>query len=411
MRRRYLVAGAAVLAVVTASCSREGSAKTQTPDRNDIPAVAVQKVTRNDLSHSLALTAEFTPYQEVDIMSKVAGFVKQINVDIGDRVRAGQVLATLEVPEMADDIVKAAATVERSDAEIKRAQDDVQRAEAGHEIAHLSYRRLADVSKTKPGLVAQQELDDARSKDLVSEAQISAAQSNLLAAQQETQVNRAEQARYKTLYNYTRVTAPFDGVITARYANTGSMIQAGTASQTQAMPVVRLSQNSLLRLLLPVPESAVAGIRLGQEVEVRVSALGRSFTGKVARFTDKVSTATRTMETEVDVPNPSLVLIPGMYAEVDLQLQSKTNVLSIPVAAVDLTSSNPAVYRVAADGTIEIVPVKLGLETSTRVEVLSGLNEGDDVVVGDRAGLKAGDRVKPQVVKIAQPADQPKADS
>ena len=392
------VAGAVVLLAATAACSNRGSAKAKTDSPRDLPRVAVQKAAREDLSRSLTLTAEFTPYQEIELMSKVAGFVRQINVDIGDRVRAGQVLAVLEVPEMADDLRKAAATVQLSDAQITRAEDDVERAKAAHELAHLSYQRLLDVSKSKPGLVAQQEIDDARSKDLVAEAQLSAAQSNLLAAQQQTQVNRADEARYKTLYNYTKVTAPFNGVVTMRYANEGSMIQAGTASASQAMPVVRLSQNDLLRLMLPVPESAVPSVHLGQEVDVRVPALNRSFTGKVARFSDRVTTATRTMETEVDVPNPSFVLVPGMYAEVDLQLQSRPNALSIPVSAVDLTSNDPHVYEVADDGTVQIVPVILGMETSTRVEVLSGVAEGEMVVIGDRANLKNGDRVKPQLM-------------
>lgn len=337
-------------------------------------------------------------------MSKVAGFVKNIRVDIGDRVRAGQVLATLEVPEMQDDMARAAAMVERSDAEITHARDDVARAKAAHELTHLSYQRLKDVSNAKPGLVAQQELDDARSKDLVAEAQVSAAESSLLAAQQQTQVNRADQSRYKTLYNYTKVIAPFDGVVTMRYANTGSMIQAGTASQSQAMPVVRISENALLRLLLPVPESAVAQIHLGQQVEVHVSSLGRTFPGKVSRFSDKVATATRTMETEVDVPNPSLVIIPGMYADVDLVLERRPDVLSIPVSAVDLTTSEHSVYTVTADDRVEIVPVKLGLETANRVEVVSGLKLGEMVIIGPRAALKPGDKVQPQVTNIGAAA-------
>jgi RND family efflux transporter MFP subunit len=204
------------------------------------------------------------------------------------------------------------------------------------------------------------------------------------------------------MYNYTSVVAPFDGVVTMRYGNTGAMIQAGTSSQSQAMPVVRLSQNSLLRLMLPVPESAVSRIRMGQQVEVKVPSLeGRSFTGKIARFTNKVTTATRTMETEVDVPNPKLILVPGMYASVDLQLENRPGVLSIPVAAADLTAAAPRVFKVTGENKIDVVPVKLGLETSSRVEVLSGLKEGDAVVVGARAGLKPGDRVKPQLVSIA----------
>ncbi len=396
-----LLTGAVLL--VTSACSRPGSAQDQTQAHDAAPAVAVQAATRADLSRSLSLTAEFKPYQEVDVMSKVSGYVKNINVDIGDRVRAGQVLAVLEVPEMADDLSKAAATIQMSGAETQRSENDVQRAKAALEIAHLSYQRLLDVSKARPGLVAQQEIDEARSKDLVAEAQLSAAQSKLMAARQQTEVNRAEQSRYKTLFNYTRVTAPFNGVVTLRYANQGSMIQAGIASQTQAMPVVRLSQNNLLRLLLPVPESAVRDIRLGEPVEVHVSALNRSFIGKVARFNHKVSTATRTMETEVDVPNPKFMLIPGMYADVDLQLESKSNVLSIPISAVDLTSTDRHVYRVDAAGTVEIVPVKLGIESSMRIQILSGLKEGDLVVIGGRAGLKRGDKVTPQVVKIPEP--------
>lgn len=400
--RCLLAAAAAAALFASVSCSSSGSAETQKTAAAALPVVAVQPVAVADLARSLTLTAEFTPYQEVDVMSKVAGFVKQINVDIGDRVREGRVIAVLEVPEMTDDLKRAAATVERGDAQVKRAQNDVERTKAAHEIAHLSFERLEDVSKQRPGLVAQQELDNARSKDLVSEAQVSAAQSNLLAAQQTAVVNRAEQSRYKTLFNYTQVTAPFDGVVTKRYANTGSMIQAGISSQTQAMPLVRLSQNNLLRLLLPVPESSVAHIHLDQQVEVKVPSLNRSFAGKVARFTDRVSTATRTMETEVDVPNPSRILIPGMYAEVNLRLDYRPNVLSIPVTAIDITAAEPAVYRVDSDQSLSVVPVRLGLETADRVEVLSGLERGDLVVVGNRSSLKSGDRVKPQIVHMGK---------
>ena len=163
-----------------------------------------------------------------------------------------------------------------------------------------------------------------RARTWSAEAQVAAAKSALAAAEEQVNVNSADTQKVKTLMEYTRVTAPFAGVITKRYADTGSMIQAGTASQTQAMPVVRLSENSLLRLILPVPESAVPTVHIGQQVEVRVPTLNRSFPGRVARFADKLSPATRTMDTEVDVPNPSLVLMPGMYAEVDLTLGAAT---------------------------------------------------------------------------------------
>src|SRR5581483_5559853 len=176
-----------------------------------------------------------------------------------------------------------------------------------------------------------------QSKDVVSEAQVSGAKSNLTAAEQQVRVNTAELQKVKTLAEYARVTAPFDGVITKRFADTGSMIQAGISSSTQAMPVVRLSENNLLRLIVPVPESAVPAVRIGQAVEVRVPSLNRGFPGRVARFSGKVSLATRTMDTEVDVPNPSLVLVPGMYAEVNLTLDSRHGVVAVPVSAVDMS--------------------------------------------------------------------------
>jgi RND family efflux transporter MFP subunit len=350
----------------------------------------------------LVLTAEFKPFQEVDLMAKVAGYVKNIKVDVGDRVQQGQVLAILEIPEMADDRARAKAGVDRSHAEVARARDQLQQAQSSHEIAHLSYTRLAEVSKQKPGLVAQQEIDDAHGKDLVAEAQVSAARSNLMAAEEQVHVNDAELQRIKTMFDYTSVTAPFAGVVTKRYADTGSMIQAGTASSSQAMPLVKLSENSLLRLILPVPESAVPTVHLGQQVDVRVPTLKRSFPGRVARFSDKLSLATRTMDTEVDVPNANLILIPGMYAEVNLSLDNRHRVLVVPVPAVDVGSdeSSGQVVVVTPENRIEIRKVQIGLQTSTKVEIRSGLKEGDLVVVGSRAGLEPGQDVRPKVTTM-----------
>jgi RND family efflux transporter MFP subunit len=396
-----LIVGVTVL--FSDACSRAEKVQADAAKASDAPTVAVAKATVEDLSRGLVLTAEFKPYQEVDIMAKVAGYVKQINVDVGDRVREGQVLAILEIPEMADDRARAQAAIDRSQAEVARAKDQIQQAQSSRDIAHLTYTRLSDVSKQKPGLIAQQEIDDAHGKDLVAEAQVSGARSNLAAAQEQVHVNEAELQRIKTLFDYTSVTAPFAGVVTKRYADKGSMIQAGTSSSSQAMPLVRLSQNSLLRLILPVPESAVPTVHLGQQVDVRVPTLKRSFPGKVERFADKLSMATRTMDTEVDVTNPSLVIIPGMYAEVDLNLDSRHGVLVVPVPAVDVGSdeSTGQVSVVTPENHIEIRKVQLGLQTSTRVEIRSGLKEGDLVVVGSRSGLQAGQEVKPKITAMA----------
>jgi RND family efflux transporter MFP subunit len=392
----------AVLVLAAASCARKTEAGTDAASATEAPTVAVARVTTGDLANNLVLTAEFRPFQEVEVMAKVAGYIKQIRVDAGDRVKKDELLATLTVPEMDDDIRRDRSAIDRSAADVQRARDELARAKSAHDIAHLSFQRLSAVAEKKPGLVAQQEIDDAHSKDLVAEAQISAAQSAVTSAQQQVDVNRAELQKQLTLQDYTRVTAPFAGVITRRYADTGSMIQAGTASASQAMPVVRLSENGLLRLILPVPESAVPTVHIGQHVQVKVPTLNRDFPGTVARFAGKLNLATRTMDTEVDVPNPSLVLIPGMYAEVDLTLRERNGVLTLPVTAVDLEGSNARgrVLVVAPNNRVQARTISLGMETANRVEVRSGLNEGDMVILSGRATLQPGQEVRPKLTVL-----------
>jgi RND family efflux transporter MFP subunit len=378
------------LLLMLTACSRSEGEKTAAPETALL--VPTAKVARIDLANDLVLTAEFEPFQQVDLMAKVSGYVRSIGVDIGDRVRAGQILATLEIPEMEDDLTKAAASIGQAQAEIVTASDELRRAEAAHEMAHLSYSRIADVLKREPGLVPQQEVDEAHSRDMVAEAQVSAAKSNLKTAEQHVRVSRADQGRFETLHKYMTITAPFEGVVTKRYANIGAMIQAGTSSQ--AMPVVQLSQNNLLRLVLPVPESSVGRVRVGETVDVRVQSLNRVFPGRVARLAEKVQPSTRTMDTEVDVQNPTLTLIPGMYAEVNLHIAESRGALTVPLDAVDRSTASARVYVIAKPGVIQIVPVTLGLETDQNVEILTGLQEGDTVVAGRHAGLKDGQAVR-----------------
>ena len=400
--RRPVLFAAIALSVLTAatSCTRGGAQVS--PPSAEAPAVAVVKAGLADLSSSMLLTAEFEPFQEVDVMAKVSGYIRQINVDMGDRVRQGQVLATLEIPEMKDDLTRAAAAIEEASAELATARDELQRAQSAHDMTHLSYSRILDVSKREPGLVPQQDVDEAHSRDLVAEAQVSAAKSHIAANEQRIRVSEAEQSRLKTLYQYAVIAAPFTGVVTKRYANIGSLIQAGTSSQTQAMPVIRLSENSLLRLALPVPESAVPLVHPGEPVGVRVSALKRTFPGRIARFSDKVDQATRTMKTEVDVPNPSLELVPGMYAEVDLITAQRKQVLTVPVEAVERSGNSARVFSIQPSGVIEVIPVSLGIEDARRVEIRSGsLKAGDEVVVGSRSGLKPGLKVLPKIITLA----------
>jgi RND family efflux transporter MFP subunit len=379
---------------------RKVQAEPSGPSGNAAPTVAVVAATRGDIARTVKITAEFRPYQLVDVMAKVSGYVKQIRVDVGDRVHSGDLLATLEVPEMADDRKRAEAELQRYQAEQQRAQEELSRAMSAHQISHLNYRRLDEVLKTRPGLVAQQEVDDAHGRDLVGEAQVSAARAALAAAQQQVHEGEAELAKIKTLIDYTHVTAPFTGVVTKRYADTGSMIQAGTASQIQARPVVTLAQEDVLRLTLPVPESAVPSIHVGGEVEVAVASLNRSFRGKVARYARSVDPATRTMETEVDVPNPDLILVPGMFAEATITLEDHPGAVLIPSTVISDRDTHPWVLVVDARNRIAKRNVQLGIEDAGRVQVLSGVEPGESLIVGERSALWEGEPVRPKKVEI-----------
>ncbi|HEX3472007.1 MAG TPA: efflux RND transporter periplasmic adaptor subunit [Silvibacterium sp.] len=383
----------AALGVVACNSKAKSSEATAA----EIPSATVAAVSRGDITHTLNLAGQFQPYQVVDVHAKVSGYIRHIYVDIGDKVHQGQVLAVLEVPELNAQLKGTVSELARSKDEITREEHEVLRAQSEHSALHANYTRLKQASEAQPGLIAQQELDDAQSKDMASAAQVDAAKAALAAAKQQSDVAGADNERVGALASYTRVTAPIDGVIIWRYADTGALIQAGTSSDTQSLPVVKLSQSSLLRLRLPVPEDAVQYIREGGEVNVRVDAIHRALVGKVVRFTRDVSLATRTMETEIDVENKDLSLTPGMYANTTLELERRNNVLLIPVQAVIRNGNQSSVLIVDSQNKVQTRNITPGLQGTTLVEVKSGLQEGDRVVMGGQSNYQVGESVKPEL--------------
>ena len=360
-----------------------------------IPAVAnvsVLPVQRQAIAHTLSLAGVFQPFQEVDVHGKVSGYIRRINVDIGDRVRQGQVLATLEVPELQAQVLGADAGVQRSRSDIDRLQNEVSRAQASYSASHANYKRLKDASDQRPGLIAAQELDDAQARDLAAAAQVDAARSAVSAGQQQLGMSRADLQRVHTMAQYATIVAPFTGVVTARYADTGSLIPAGTANNTTAQAVVRLAQSDVLRLRMPVPEEDVSFVHVGSAVRVHVQATGQTFTGQVIRFSRDVSDATRTMQTEVDVPNPGLELTPGMYADVTFDLQQKPDAIVVPAAAV-VQGDQPVVWVVDGSGHARRREVRLGIAGANTQEILAGVQPGEQVIVGGQSQLQAGEAV------------------
>ena len=391
--------------VVLIGCSREQEPTSRVQEISEKPtSVNVAKVERLDLAQELQLAAEFRPYQEIGVHAKVPGYLKSISVDVGDRVVAGQLLATLEAPEWSEQLLQAAAVEKRSELDVVRAQGEVRRAEAARNLRKISYERLAAVAKAKPELIAQAEIEDAQGRLHESEAQLATAQAALAAVEQQVHVAGASRGQVNTMMRYLRITAPFSGVITKRYADLGAMVPAGTSSST--IPVVRLSQVDKLRLVVPVPESIVPRVRIGAPVEVRVDTLGRVFQGKVTRLTGRLETSTRTMETEIDVPNPEGVLNPGMYAYANLLLSQRHQALALPVQALtgSVTGTEAAGRRsvlvVGENQTVDSRVIHIGLETPDRVEVLDGLQEGDLVIVAGTS-LKQGQKVTPRVMTFA----------
>src|SRR5215469_77190 len=400
MKRTHLLILAAALVVCMAALfplvGRRARASQEAPTPEQTAAVVL--VERKPITNALTLSGEFRPFQEVEVHAKVAGYIRKIYVDVGDHVKSGQTLAVLEVPELSAQLLGADATVDRAKDAIGRAQGDLDRAESLHSAAHLDYNRLKEAATSKPGLIAQQELDDAQAKDKEGEAQIDASQAALAEAHSQLDEALAQQKQLNAMSDYTRIVAPFTGVVTRRYVDTGALVQAGTNSNTQALPVVSVAETDLFRLILPVPESAVPSIRLSSTVSVRVPALNRNFEGKVSRFADALNEETRTMHTEVDVPNKNSTIVAGMYAEVNLTLEKKNSVLAVPVQAVARSGSEASVLIVNPQNRIEERQVRLGIEGTNQVEIVSGLSPDDRVLVGSRADFHGGDLVTPKIV-------------
>lgn len=388
-------------AATLAGCG--GSRRASADDPANAPTVAVVKAIRRDLANELTIASELEPYQEIEVYSKVSGFIRKLYVDWGTHVHEGQLLAELEIPELHQQLREDEASVRRSVQNCSRASEELKRAESAYNVAHLTYSRLADVQKSRPELVAQQEVDVAHGKDLEANAGVSAARDSLAVAEQEEATTRAALEKDRAMYAYSKITAPFDGVVTKIYAYTGALLPAGTSSNKGTLALCRLSQNNVLRLVIPVPERAVADVHAGQTVAVEVSGAKKSFSGEIVRTSGQIETETRTMHTEVQVPNAKYELVPGMYASVKIPLHSAKNAVCVPVQAVQTTSEGQGtVLVVGADNRLEKRAVTTGLQTPGRLEILSGLKEDDRMVFGQQGQYKQGQIVKPKLIEPAE---------
>jgi RND family efflux transporter MFP subunit len=385
-----------LLAGIFSGCARPAKVDASA----NAPVVAVVNVVRHDLANTLEIASEFQPYQEIEVYAKVSGYIQKLYVNWGTHVKVGQVLADLEIPELQQQLQEDDATVHRSESDLERAREELNRSNSAYKVAHLTYQRLADVQKSQPGLVAQQDIDVSEGKDLEASAGVSAAKDSLASAQQALAAAKATLDKDKALYAYSHITAPFDGVVTAMNAYTGALLPAGTSSNIGNSALCRLSQNDLLRLVIPVPERAVPDLRVGETISVKVSSLGKTLSGKIVRFSDQIDTQTRTMHTEVEVPNANYQLVPGMYASVEIPLRKAANVLAVPTQVVQPTDPSKGTVLVVNDSNqIERRNVTLGMQTATEIEIVSGVKENERVIFGSQGQYQPGQRVAPKVME------------
>jgi RND family efflux transporter MFP subunit len=393
-----LLAAACLSAALVACSSQSSSDRSQpaTAAADAPPTVAVVVAQRGELDRTVSIPSEFRPFQQIGVYAKVAGYVRHIYVDVGDHVKTGQLLATLEVPELTDELERAQASKQASAEQVKRAQDELQRSKSAYEVAHLEYTRLAQVMKTRPNLVAQQDVDNAMGADQEASARVAANEAALSSAKSQFTADKAAEDKVKAMIGYTFMTAPFSGVITQRFADTGAMLQAGVSSHVQAMPLVTLAEDDLFRLVIPVPEPDAPKVRLGEIVRVQVPALNRQFQGKVSRFAQDLNFETRTMHTEVDVHNIHGLLYPGLYAEAVLVLDRAPNAVIVPLTALHNDNGTRSLLVVDSSNRLRRRLVKVGLQTTTRAQIVSGVMAGDRVVVAAPASAREGQIVQTQ---------------
>ncbi len=350
----------------------------------ETPVVAVVPVKKGEIYREVSFDAELRPYKEIELHARATGYLDKILVDAGDAVKENQLIAALDVPELSFDL-------QNAEAAERQAKADVEKATATYEEAHLALTRLVSADKAQPNLIAKQDIDSARLR-------AQSAKAALDSAKEAQNVSAASKNRFKTMVDYTRITAPFEGVITRRYSDPGALIQAGTSSGS--MPLVRLSQVDLLRVAFPVSVSYVAGVKVGDEAEIRIPSLGKIFNAKISRVSQKVETSTRTMEAQIDLRNASGELIAGVYATVVLKMDRNNNALVLPIEAVTRDKSTSSVFLITKDNKIQARNITVGTESPTHLEIKEGLAVGDLVMVGSRAQFSSGQSVQPKQVEL-----------
>lgn len=364
----------AVLAALRCAAASGGESGSDGRDGPSPVLVEVLRPERGTLVRRIDLVASLEPWEQATLYAKASGYLKSISVDRGDRVRAGDVLAVLDIPEMEDEVRQLEARRTQAEAEVRNAEADVR-------LQELTVGRLQAIRAEEPGATTQQELD-------LATGRLEAAQASLAAAQARLGVVRADLARLTTLLGYARITAPYDGIITERFVDPGALVTAGT--QSKPTPIVRIVNASRLRAMVDVPETEVAHLEEGKAARLRLDAHpGRIFEGAVSRFSRALDPKTRTMRTEVLIVNKEGILAPGMFGSISLDLERREDVLTLSPTSVHFQKDQTYVF-VAENGRVRRVKVICGADDGNAVEIVSGLTGTEAIIARASAPLADG---------------------
>jgi multidrug efflux pump subunit AcrA (membrane-fusion protein) len=352
-----------------------------------LPVVNVETVGRSSDRSSLVLPGNIQAITEAPILARATGYIRKRSVDIGDRVTAGQVLAEIEAPELQQQIKQAKAAIDQATSTIEQAQAALQQGRANANLAQVNAGRYKTL--VSQGVVSRQDYDTYQAQYEAQQANVQALEKAVAAARSNAAAAEANLARLNELVGYQTVRAPFAGVITLRNVDSGALVNEGSTL------LFRIAQTDRLRTYVNVPQADADSVRVGQTAALTIPDFaGRKFTGVVSRTANALDPATRTLLMEIQVPNPSGVLMPGMYAQVDLAVPRKNPPLVIPGDTLVVRSDGPQVAVVDPNGAVHYARVQLGRDFGDRLEVLSGVEEGQQIAVNPGDAVREGARVK-----------------
>jgi RND family efflux transporter MFP subunit len=352
------------------------------PYTDTLEQVRVKEALRQTIYRTLTLPGMIFPYRQADLYAKVSGYLEEISYDIGDLVRKGDLIAKIAMPELE-------AELRRTEAELRRCKADIERASAERNLREIIYTRLANIQDKNPDMVSVEQVDEARGKHEVAEAELEVAKTLI-------DVAEADYQKTKTLLSFSEIRAPYDGIITARWVDPGALIQVATSSKDKedVSPIAHIMDIDKVRIQFYVPETDVPFIKTGNPVSLSLHELpDRSFEGKLTRFAYALKEETRSMLAEVELPNNEHILRAGMYANATVSLEEHLNAIAVPAEALITEQKKNYVYTVEND-IVKKIHVQIGIDDGIRVEVLEGLAGEEMVIVAGKDSVNEGDRVK-----------------